>query len=91
MKVQLPDNEATLAAYTIPDEKTTNSHYNYVWTLVDQSKGGFTGIVISKTLKLSQLIFQYFNQMFCQQNRFVSPSKILSIDIHSVNPDSSNK
>ncbi|KAG6443289.1 dyslexia-associated protein KIAA0319 [Manduca sexta] len=42
-KVQLPENEVTLAAYTIPDEKATMSHYNYVWTLVDQPKGGFTG------------------------------------------------
>ncbi|PZC78905.1 hypothetical protein B5X24_HaOG217099 [Helicoverpa armigera] len=42
-QVQLPDNEVTLAAYTIPDEKATMSHYNYVWTLVDQPKGGFTG------------------------------------------------
>ncbi|GBP16730.1 Dyslexia-associated protein KIAA0319-like protein [Eumeta japonica] len=42
-EVQLPENEVTLAAYTIPDEKTTNSHYNYMWTLVDQPKGGFTG------------------------------------------------
>ncbi|XP_072944852.1 dyslexia-associated protein KIAA0319 [Epargyreus clarus] len=42
-EVQLPDNQVTLAAYTIPDEKSTSSHYNYVWTLVDQPKGGFTG------------------------------------------------
>ncbi|XP_050347693.1 dyslexia-associated protein KIAA0319 isoform X2 [Nymphalis io] len=42
-EVQLPDNEVTLAAYTIPDEKSTMSHYNYVWTLVDQPKNGFTG------------------------------------------------
>ncbi|XP_047535299.1 dyslexia-associated protein KIAA0319 isoform X1 [Vanessa atalanta] len=42
-EVQLPDNEVTLAAYTIPDEKSTMSHYNYVWTLVDQPKDGFTG------------------------------------------------
>ncbi|CAB3253365.1 unnamed protein product [Arctia plantaginis] len=42
-KVQLPENEVTLAAYTIPDEKATMSHYNYAWTLVDQPKGGFTG------------------------------------------------
>ncbi|CAH2043698.1 unnamed protein product, partial [Iphiclides podalirius] len=42
-QVQLPDNEVTLAAYTIPDEKATKSHYNYVWTLVDQPKDGFTG------------------------------------------------
>ncbi|CAK1586989.1 unnamed protein product [Parnassius mnemosyne] len=42
-QVQLPDNEVTLAAYTIPDEKSTMSHYNYVWTLVDQPKDGFTG------------------------------------------------
>ncbi|KAJ0174628.1 hypothetical protein K1T71_009736 [Dendrolimus kikuchii] len=42
-QVQLPDKEVTLAAYTIPDEKTTMTHYNYVWTLVDQPKGGFTG------------------------------------------------
>ena len=43
-QVQLPDNEVTLAAYTIPDEKSTMSHYNYAWSLVDQPKGGFTGI-----------------------------------------------
>ncbi|KAG7312210.1 hypothetical protein JYU34_001679 [Plutella xylostella] len=42
-EVQLPDNEVTLDAFTIPDEKATQSHYNYVWTLVDQPKGGFTG------------------------------------------------
>ncbi|XP_068617646.1 dyslexia-associated protein KIAA0319 [Battus philenor] len=42
-QVQLPDNEVTLAAYTIPDEKSTMSHYNYVWTLVDQPNNGFTG------------------------------------------------
>lgn len=42
-QVQLPENEVTLAAYTIPDERATMSHYNYVWTLVDQPKGGFTG------------------------------------------------
>ncbi|XP_028168662.1 dyslexia-associated protein KIAA0319 [Ostrinia furnacalis] len=55
--VQLPDNEVTLAAYTIPDEKTTNSHYNYAWTLVDQSKGGFTGNMKQDgaTVKLTDL------------------------------------
>lgn len=42
-KVQLPDNEVTLAAFTIPDEKATMSHYSYAWTLVDQPKGGSTG------------------------------------------------
>ncbi|XP_073962092.1 dyslexia-associated protein KIAA0319 isoform X2 [Choristoneura fumiferana] len=42
-EVQLPENEVTLAAYTIPDEKATMSHYNYVWTLVDQPSAGFTG------------------------------------------------
>lgn len=41
--MQLPDNEVTLAAYTIPDEKSTMTHYNYAWTLVDQPKDGFTG------------------------------------------------
>ncbi|XP_045774500.1 dyslexia-associated protein KIAA0319 [Maniola jurtina] len=45
-QVQLPENEVTLAAYTIPDEKSTMSHYNYIWTLVDQPKGGFTGNMI---------------------------------------------
>ncbi|KAM3965719.1 dyslexia-associated protein KIAA0319 [Aphomia sociella] len=56
-KVQLPDNEVTLAAYTIPNEKTTNRHYNYVWTLVDQSKGGFTGNMNQDgaTVKLTDL------------------------------------
>ncbi|XP_050682200.1 dyslexia-associated protein KIAA0319-like protein isoform X2 [Leptidea sinapis] len=41
--VQLPENEVTLAAYTIPDENSTNSHYNYVWILVNQPKDKFTG------------------------------------------------
>ncbi|CAH0400900.1 unnamed protein product [Chilo suppressalis] len=56
-QVQLPDNEVTLAAYTIPDEKATKSHYNYVWTLVDQSKGGFTGNMNQDgaTVKLTDL------------------------------------
>ncbi|XP_026756071.2 dyslexia-associated protein KIAA0319 [Galleria mellonella] len=56
-EVQLPDNEVTLAAYTIPNEKTTNRHYNYVWTLVDQSKGGFTGNMHQDgaTVKLTDL------------------------------------
>ncbi|CAG4952006.1 unnamed protein product [Colias eurytheme] len=42
-EVQLPENEVTLDAYTIPDEKSTMSHYNYVWTLVSQPKDTFTG------------------------------------------------
>ncbi|XP_053610675.1 dyslexia-associated protein KIAA0319 [Plodia interpunctella] len=56
-KVQLPDNQVTLAAFTIPDEKATMSHYNYVWTLVDQSKGGFTGNMHQEgaTVKLTDL------------------------------------
>ncbi|XP_013199393.2 dyslexia-associated protein KIAA0319 [Amyelois transitella] len=56
-KVQLPDNQVTLAAFTIPDEKATMSHYNFVWTLVDQSKGGFTGNMHQEgaTVKLTDL------------------------------------
>ncbi|CAH4029959.1 unnamed protein product [Pieris brassicae] len=44
--VQLPENEVTLSAYTIPDEKSTMSHYNHVWTLVGQPKDTFTGNMI---------------------------------------------
>ncbi|XP_047521551.1 dyslexia-associated protein KIAA0319-like protein isoform X3 [Pieris napi] len=44
--VQLPENEVTLSAYTIPDEKSTMSHYSHVWTLVGQPKDTFTGNMI---------------------------------------------
>ncbi|CAG9564693.1 unnamed protein product [Danaus chrysippus] len=56
-EVQLPEDEVTLAAYTIPDEKSTMSHYNYVWTLVDQPKEGFTGNMIQNggTVTLTDL------------------------------------
>ncbi|XP_041982095.1 dyslexia-associated protein KIAA0319 [Aricia agestis] len=56
-QVQLPENEVTLAAYTIPDEKTTRTHYNYAWTIVDQPSGGFTGNMIQNgaTVTLTDL------------------------------------
>lgn len=34
-EVTLPDNEAELSAYTIPDEET-NGPYSYVWSLLSQ-------------------------------------------------------
>lgn len=46
--MRLPENEVTLSAYTIPDEKTSNDHYSYVWKLVDQPKSGFTGKILMK-------------------------------------------
>lgn len=59
--MQLPDNEVTLSAYTIPDEKATNEHYNYVWTLVNQPKGGFTGK--SLTFKNYNTVYFYFKKL----------------------------
>ncbi|CAK1555617.1 unnamed protein product [Leptosia nina] len=55
--VQLPENEVTLSAYTIPDEKSTNSHYSYAWTLVGQPKDTFTGNMIQNgaTVTLTDL------------------------------------
>lgn len=46
-EVRLPENEVTLFSYTIPDEKSNNDHYNYMWTLVKQPKGGSTGMLIN--------------------------------------------
>lgn len=56
--VQLPEREVTLAAYTIPDEKTAGVPYEYLWTLVSQPPGGVNGTMTDTTkdkIKLSNL------------------------------------
>lgn len=64
LKVQLPDKEVTLAGYTIPDEKATMSHYNYVWTLVDQPSGGFTGKKSYQEIYPYRLSFIYLDVLY---------------------------
>ncbi|XP_046753459.1 dyslexia-associated protein KIAA0319 isoform X2 [Diprion similis] len=55
-EVQLPENEATLSAYTYPAEQG-NEHYNYVWSLLSQPEGP-PGTIMDQnrvTVKLSHL------------------------------------
>lgn len=55
-EVRLPENEATLSAYTVPAERG-NQHYNYVWSLLSQPEG-HTGTMTDQnrgTVKLSNL------------------------------------
>lgn len=56
--VQLPEKEVTLAAYTVPDEKTAGVPYEYSWTLISQPPGGVNGTMSDQTkdkIKLSNL------------------------------------
>lgn len=55
-EVRLPENEATLSAYTIPAEPD-NQHYSYTWSLLSQPEGQ-SGIMTNQnrvTMKLSHL------------------------------------
>ncbi|XP_034947675.1 dyslexia-associated protein KIAA0319 [Chelonus insularis] len=55
-EVRLPDNQATLSAFTFPAEQG-NEHYNYAWSLLSQPEG-HTGVMTDQnrpTLKLSKL------------------------------------
>lgn len=57
-EVRLPENEATLSAYTVPAEQP-GEHYKYEWTLLSQPEGMNSGTMNDKnggTLKLSNLI-----------------------------------
>lgn len=47
--VQLPEKEVTLAAYTVPDEKTAGVRYEYSWTLIAQPPGGVNGTMSDQT------------------------------------------
>lgn len=56
--VQLPEKEVTLAAFTVPDEKTSGVPYKYAWTLITQPAGDVNGSMSDKTkdkLTLSNL------------------------------------
>ncbi|XP_075210094.1 dyslexia-associated protein KIAA0319-like protein [Lycorma delicatula] len=57
-EVRLPENEATLSAYTVPAEQP-GEHYNYVWTLISQPEGSSNGGTMNdqngNTLKLNNL------------------------------------
>lgn len=56
--VQLPEKEVTLAAYTVPDEKTAGVPYEYSWSLISQPPGGVNGTMSDQTkdkIKLSNL------------------------------------
>lgn len=56
--VRLPEKEVTLAAYTIPDEKSSGDTYKYIWSLVSQPGGDVNGTMSDQTkdhVKLSNL------------------------------------
>lgn len=46
--VQLPEREVTLAAYTVPDEKTAGP-YEYSWTLMARPPNGVNGTMSDQT------------------------------------------
>lgn len=47
--VQLPDNKAKLAAFPVPDERTSGVTYNYSWSLISQPSGDVNGTMSDKT------------------------------------------
>lgn len=56
--VQLPEQEVTLAAFTVPDEQTSGTKYKYLWTLISQPKGPMNGTISDQSkskVKLSNL------------------------------------
>lgn len=56
--VQLPEKEVTLAAYTVPDEKTAGVPYEYSWSLISQPPGSVNGTTSDQSkdkIKLSNL------------------------------------
>lgn len=56
--VRLPEKEVQLAAYTIPDEKSSGDTYQYLWTLISQPSGEINGTMSDQRkdhVKLSNL------------------------------------
>ena len=56
--VRLPEKEATLSAYTIPDEEMSGDKYSYTWTVISQPAGDNNGTMTDQTkdkVKLSNL------------------------------------
>lgn len=47
--VQLPDNKASLSAFTVPDEQTSGVSYNFSWSLISQPSGDVNGTMSDKT------------------------------------------
>lgn len=57
-EVRLPEKEVTLAAFTVPDELTSNTKYKYLWTLINQPKSPMNGTISDQSqskVKLSNL------------------------------------
>ncbi|XP_030385510.1 dyslexia-associated protein KIAA0319 [Scaptodrosophila lebanonensis] len=57
-EVRLPEQEVTLAAFTVPDEQTSGTKYKYLWTLITQPKGPMNGTISDQSkpkVKLSNL------------------------------------
>lgn len=57
-EVRLPEKEVTLAAFTVPDEESSNTKYKYLWTLINQPKSPMNGTISDQSqskVKLSNL------------------------------------
>ncbi|XP_013097852.1 dyslexia-associated protein KIAA0319-like protein [Stomoxys calcitrans] len=57
-EVRLPEKEVTLAAFTVPDEQSSNTKYKYLWTLINQPKSPMNGTISDQSqskVKLSNL------------------------------------
>ncbi|KAI8125977.1 hypothetical protein FF38_10153 [Lucilia cuprina] len=57
-EVRLPEKEVTLAAFTVPDEESSNVKYKYLWTLINQPKSPMNGTISDQSqskVKLSNL------------------------------------
>ena len=57
-EVRLPEKEVTLAAFTVPDEESSNMKYKYLWTLINQPKSPMNGTISDQSqskVKLSNL------------------------------------
>jgi dyslexia-associated protein KIAA0319-like protein len=47
--VQLPENEASLSAFVMPDENTSGDKYTYLWTLIEQPPDAVNGTMKDQT------------------------------------------
>uniref|UniRef100_A0A1A9WUV5 MANSC domain-containing protein n=1 Tax=Glossina brevipalpis TaxID=37001 RepID=A0A1A9WUV5_9MUSC len=57
-EVRLPEKEVTLAAFTVPDEQSSNTKYKYLWSLINQPKSPMNGTISDQSqskVKLSNL------------------------------------
>lgn len=64
-EVQLPDKNAALIAYVVPDESMSGVTYNYSWSLISQPPGDVNGTMSDKTKQkielqnLSEGVYQF--------------------------------